>query len=230
MSVRVGGREVTLPVHVREATMTGASFLGSARAARRELVDTPYEPVVVLGHCIVTLAVVRYLDGDLDAYDEVGLLVAVTDPLGTRGVWTAELPVTQPFTMEAGRRIWGLPKWRAEIRVEHHRRRTDVVLHDDDEFVLAGRLRHGVPVPARTIELATVTTFAGDGAVHPGTAPGEMTLEGLRIRPGGAQVVLGDHRMGRRAAALGVDGRAITTMHARRMTLSLGEVRPTSAR
>ena len=224
----IQGRSVEVPVRVRDATLTAATFTCPAAAAREVLADTPYRPAAVFGRAITTLACVTYRDGDLDAYDEIGLLVAVEGPDGVAGTWTAELPVTQSFTCEAGNRIWGLPKWIGRIHLGVGRGHTRVQLHDGDDHVLSGVLRHGwVPLPwGMGTDLLTWTTQPVEDRAHPGRAPGRMDLTGVRVRPGGARIELGTHRMSRTAERLGVGGRPLMTMHAPHLTLSLGEVRP----
>lgn len=224
----IQGRQVAMPVRVRDATLTAATFTCPVPAAARVLEDTPYVPASTFGRAFTTLACVSYRDGDLDAYDEIGLLLAVEGPDGVVGTWTADLPVTQGFTLEAGNRIWGLPKWLGRIHLGVGRTHTRVQLHDADQHVLSGVLRHGwVPWPWRTgTDLVTWTTQPVEGRAHPGRAAGRMELTGVRLRPGGARIDLGDHPMADRARLLGVGGRPLMTMHAPRMTLSLGEVEP----
>lgn len=110
----VQGHTVTLPVVIRDSTVAAAVFCCSAADARTAIADDRLQPLTVAGRSIAVLIFVQYHDSDLGTYEEVGLMVAVRGP-GRRaiGAYTLELPVTQAFTLEAGRAIWGLPKWLA---------------------------------------------------------------------------------------------------------------------
>ena len=56
---------------------------------------------------------VQYLDSDLGTYNE--FVLALTATLGDRmGTLIRQLPVNQAFTLEAGRSIWGFPKFMTE--------------------------------------------------------------------------------------------------------------------
>jgi hypothetical protein len=219
----VQGRQVRLPVRVRDAVMATSVFQCSARAARQALAGSGYEPFTMLGRALSTLICVQYRDGDLDTYDEVGIMVVVRGPDGTVGPWTAELPVTQGFTMEAGRDIWGLPKWIAQSRMTFKRARTTVHLEEDGAFILAGVLRSGRLALPKAVAAPVVgwSTFSGPAHDHPARNPANMVLQGLRVRPGGAHLVLGDHRMASLARSLGMEGRALMTMSARRVEMSI---------
>lgn len=219
----IQGRKVRLPVQVRDAVMAVSVFQCSRSAARQALAGSGYEPLTVLGRAMSALICVQYRDGDLDTYDEVGIMVMVRGPDGTIGPWTAELPVTQEFTMEAGRDIWGLPKWIAQSRMSFDRTRTTARLEEGGEFILAGVLRSGRIALPKAVAAPVVgwSTFSGPAHDHPARNPATMVLHGLRIRPGGAHLLLGDHRMSRLARSLGMEGRALMTMSARRVQMSI---------
>ena len=65
----------------------------------------------------MALALIDYLDNDLGDYDEIALSFVVENPPGHAAPAAAvavatyihRLPVSQPFTCEAGRGIWGFP-------------------------------------------------------------------------------------------------------------------------
>ena len=102
---------------------------------------------VLPGRTILTLTVVRYDDTDLGAYNEVGVVFLVRGPDG-RGVYIHRLPVTQEFTLAAGREIWGFPKTRAEISIREDPRSVACLLRQDDQDVLEIWLRPGsIPFP-----------------------------------------------------------------------------------
>ena len=63
------GREVTLPVTVRDACSGAATYLVSARAARRLLPGPELDVVELLpGRALFSVACIDYRDNDLGAY------------------------------------------------------------------------------------------------------------------------------------------------------------------
>ncbi|MBV8992424.1 MAG: acetoacetate decarboxylase family protein [Pseudonocardiales bacterium] len=223
---QIQGRTVTLPVAIRDSLFAAAVFSCSADAARRVVADERLTPMSIAGRGLASLMCVKYRDSDLDAYDEVGLMVAVRGPVrGAIGAYTVELPVSQTFTLEAGRAIWALPKWLARSTVSFHRSGLEVRLCDGAEFVLTAALNAGglrIPVPI-TAPVPCWTVGPDAGELHHGTF--RIRLENLRIRLGGARLVLGEHRMARTARALGMSGPPLCTVVAK-MTAELGALPP----
>lgn len=82
----VQGRTVTLPVEVRRVSSWAAHFLVPAGAGRRMIAHTGLEVAEPLpGRALVSIPFVRYEDSDLDAYNEVGIVVAVRTTPGRPG-------------------------------------------------------------------------------------------------------------------------------------------------
>jgi len=66
------GREVRMPVVVRDAASGAATYLVSAAAARRLLPGPELDVVELLpGRAVLTLACIDYRDNDLGDYNEV---------------------------------------------------------------------------------------------------------------------------------------------------------------
>ncbi len=225
----IQGRTVTLPVAIRDSTVAAAIFSCSGAAARAAVPDHRLTPITVAGGGIAVLFCARYHDGDLDAYDEVGLSIAVRGPGSPAiGAYIAELPVTETFTLEAGRAIWGLPKWLARGTMTSGGSRTEVKLGDGDEFVLNAAFDvRGLRIPVPLTVPAVLWAIRPDGP-HAGEllhGTFRLRLADLRIRPGGARLVLGEHRMARTARALGMSRRPLCTA-VTRMTAELGPFTP----
>jgi hypothetical protein len=209
-------REVTMPVEVRTATAATAMFSVPAERAQA-MVDhsglevLPYRP----GRSVVGLVFVRYVDGDLGPYDELGVCVlvrrhdAVRGSLlrGQAGVLIHRLPVDGEFTMAAGREIWGFPKTLGEFETDLDGPDRHVVLRQDGRLVVDLRVRRGIRLPAPGSRLALTAYSHLDGVTrHTSWA---MDPQGIRSRPGGAELRLGDHPIGRELAALGLPRRAM---------------------
>ena len=168
--VAVGDELVTLPVEVRSAKMFAATFLVDADAAQRLIDDTGLRVSRPRpGTAVCALSAVQYLDNDLGPYNEIAVAFTVDphdlapgakapSPMGGNvSTLIHRLPVNQTFTCEAGRGVWGFPKWVATIDYTDHGRWTDAVLVDDGEFVLGLSARKGVvPLPAREMRKRSV--------------------------------------------------------------------------
>lgn len=155
----VCGRPINVPVRVRSARMASATFLVDADAAQSVISSTGLNVARrSKGRAMVSLALVRYIDCDLDTYDEVGLAFVVADPPGApplpRGgvaTYLHRLPVSESFTCHAGRGIWGFPKWVAPMSVANDGRDTVGVV--DGEVRVKIRAGH-IPVPPRPLTMA----------------------------------------------------------------------------
>ena len=111
------------------------------------------------------------------------------------GTLIRQLPVNQAFTLEAGRSIWGFPKFMTSstITVSPGGATIGRLADEDGDPILALRLARGwVPVPPRTTELDT-WSFA-DGVLR--RTPFTLRTSGTRARPGGATLqITGSHPM-----------------------------------
>jgi hypothetical protein len=228
-SGRIQGCTVTLPVAIRESVLAIAVFSCSAGAAREAVAHDRLTPLTIAGRGFASLMFVKYRDSDLGAYDEVGLSVAVRGPAhGAIGAYVVELPVTQTLTLEAGRAIWGLPKWLAQATISVSRSGVRARLCDGAQSVLTAALDvRGlrIPVPITIPAVCWVVRRDGPevGELLHGTA--RIRLDDLRIGLGGGRVVLGEHRMARTARALGMSRLPLCTAVAR-MTTELGAFPP----
>lgn len=231
---------VTMPVQVRKATAATAMF--SVPAARAQaMVDysglevLPYRP----GRTIVGLVFVRYVDGDLGPYDEFGVCVLVRRHdrparrttlgdlrsllRGDAGVLIHRLPVSGEFTMAAGRQIWGFPKTLAEFETELDGPAARVVVRQDDRLVADLRVRPGLPLPAPGGRLALTAYSHLDGVTrHTSWA---MDPQGVRSRPGGVHLRLGEHRIGRELADLALPRHAMFSSTVANLAMTFADAR-----
>jgi hypothetical protein len=206
----IQGEKVTLPVAIRDASLGSATFLVPAGPSRRIVEEAGLELVTVPGgRTPLVLTVVDYRDSDLGQYHEVGLCFVVRPPGGDRkstGTLVHRLPVNQGFTLEAGRDIWGFPKWMTQIELEPWTCR----LAEDGEHILTLALR---PAPFRmpgSRELTMDAYTAQDGVLR--RTPWTMRHERVRMRPGGAILTVGErHPMARELRELGLPRRAAFT-------------------
>ncbi|OZM84073.1 acetoacetate decarboxylase [Pseudonocardia sp. MH-G8] len=224
-SWEIQGRRVAFPVRIGHAVAACATYLVRADRAAELVAGTGLELVTVAGRTPLVLALVDYRENDLGVYDEVGVALLVRHR-GITGTYVHQLPVTQPFTLEAGRALWGLPKWlaRAELSISG----PDATCHLADEagrHVLTAAL-HTLPwrLPLRVP--GTVTVLApGDGEVL--ASPVRARIGGIRVAPGGARVVLGSgHPMADELRALHLPRHPLMTVTADRIAFEMGPAQP----
>ena len=223
-----------MPVKIRRAAQHMAMFSVDADAAQR-LID--YSGLRVCRYrpskAVVVLMLMHYVDGDLGQYLEYGANVMVNPPgsvasgfraLRSAGAFIHHLPVDQTFTLEAGRSIWGYPKVRADFIVrDGHDCGLDV--SGEGRFAVGMEFPPGLPVPSsRTSKPRIHPTYSHLDGVTRETA-GEMTLAGVRYRPGGVRVRLGDHAYGRELAALGFPKRALLSSSAENVEMTFADAK-----
>ncbi len=223
----VQGKQIDLPVRVRAAKFAGAVWRPS-----RAAVDAQLEPYDLtssgrMGAGLAMLVCVVYPDDFvLGGYDEVGIGVFASGP-GGPGLFVLELPVTGAFTREAGREIWGLPKWLMASKADLGGSRSTMTISEGDTQIMdatirTGRLALPVPAPSAGRTWARAEEGPHDGRLLRGKT--SMRFHGLRVGRGrGTTITWGDHRMADRARALGMDRRPFATFSAERLSASFGE-------
>lgn len=237
-----------MPVRVRTAHQHTAMFVVDAAAAQR-MIDYSGLRVCRFGpghrRAMVVLMLMRYEDTDLGAYYEYGTNVMVNPPenpgargmkaLQSAGAFVHHLPVDQSFTLEAGRTIWGYPKVMGEFVVRGADNPATVRpaagstfgfdLTIDGKFVLAMDFAPGLPTPAALTSRPQVhsTYSCLDGVVR--ETPGRMVLSGVRYRPGGVSMRLGDHPYAAELASLGFPKRALVSSSAANVDMTFSDAR-----
>lgn len=212
----IAGTVLTMPVRVRKAAQHMAMFSVDADAAQR-MID--YSGLRVRRfrprRAVAVLMLMHYVDSDLGEYYEYGTNIMVNPPgsnasglraLQSAGAFIHHLPVDQAFTLEAGRNIWGYPKVMADFAIRDGKNFSfDVTI--DGRFAVGMDFRPGFPVPAPSKPQAPPTYSHLDGVTR--ETVGVMKPSGVRYRPGGVTVRLGDHPYAQELAALGLPKRAM---------------------
>lgn len=226
----IQGREVPLPVIVRDASSGAATYAVPAAAARRLIPGTVIEPVEVWpGTALCSIAAIQYRDNDLGDYNEVSIAFFVRERGAPRGIpyagavvdffrgrvatYIRHLPVDQAFTCEAGRTIWGFPKTIERIDFALDGATARCTLEMNGQHVLSLALPRGGT--RRLAEAPMVTYSFIDGMAHrTAFASGG---DGVGFRLGGAELTLGTHPIADELRSLGLPKRALMTMWMERM-------------
>lgn len=222
----VAGRTVTMPVQVRDASAGTVIFEVDAGAAGGLLPTSAFQVVEVSpGRAHLAIALVDYRDNDLGAYLEVGLMLFVRPTGGgPDGTFIVHLPVDQPFTCEAGQRIWGFPKTLERIDRADGDGSTTWTLHMDGELVLRLRVPRGgsdelpqMPMTAYTIR---------DGAPHATAFSQGGTGAQMQFSGYGVELQLGAHPIAKDLAGLGLPAPAVLTTWTERMQATFEDPQP----
>ncbi len=219
------GREVTMPVVVRDASSAAATYLVDAAAARTLLPGPDLDVVEVLpGRALFSIACIDYIDNDLGDYNEVSLaffvrrrgdaprlpyLGTVVDYFRNRlATYIRHLPVTQSFTRDAGEGIWGFPKTVQTIDfVDTDARRTCTLVMDGRHVLTFSSFRGGrFSLPDMPM---TTYSYIG-GALHETVFT--MGARDVGFGLGGATLELGDHPIADELRALGLPHAAVMTV------------------
>jgi hypothetical protein len=219
-SWEIQGRRLGFPVRITDAAAACATYLVRTARAARLVEGTGLELVSVAGRTPLFLVLVDYKVNDLGDYDEVGVALLVRHR-GRTGPYIHQLPVTQTFTMEAGRALWGLPKWlaRAELSISGR----DATCHLADETG-----RHVLTAALRTLPLRLPLTVPGaltalaprDDAVLASRV--RARISGIRVGLAGATVVLGSgHPMADELRAVGLPRRPVATVIAEHVAFEM---------
>ncbi|QIS05211.1 acetoacetate decarboxylase [Nocardia brasiliensis] len=228
-----------MPVRIRLAHAFMATYLVPADAAQR-LID--YSGLRVLrlpaARAMCSLVFVEYVDGDLGPYNEFGVSFMVRHHRADRGradlralatnqagVFIHQLPVDGDFTLAAGRGIWGFPKQLADFDVHHDASPRHGTLHRDGDLIVDLTVRQGLAMPRRTGAATSFDAYSHlDGVTR--CTPWRMAPSGMRARPGGATLTLGEHPIAAELRALDLPRRAITTSTIARLAMTFEDAVP----
>ena len=220
---RVEGRDVVLPLQVREASSVAAMFLVPTRAVRA-LVTHPNLQVPELwpGRTLLSLGLIDYLDNDLGDYNEISVAFFVrygqkrpgrfgSLPLGlARGdvqPYIHRLPVNQPFSCAAGVQIWGFPKTVDDLEFHDVPGRRRAIWRSEGRLVLECEARMGGRGSFRDRHMLSYSVR--DGVLY--RTPFTSHAEEVGVRPGGMKLTLGDHPIADELRGLGLPRRALAT-------------------
>jgi hypothetical protein len=243
----IQGRAIRLPARVRDATVCSAMYLVRADAARAVIAYSGLDASEVFpGKALCALVFVRYDDSDLGSYHEFGVAFMVRPPEAGRrprhgllpgladlrragtGAFIHWLPVDQGFTLEAGRTIWGFPKELADLDLRLGSPYKRCIVRKDGRLVLDLLIKPGAPVPSGG-SMAPFDAYSHQDGVTRRTS-WSMSPQGMRVRPGGALIRLGNHPIAKELSELGLPKSAFLTATISRITMSVGKAKVVQTR
>lgn len=221
----IQGKEVAYPVVVRDACSASATYTVDAKVAREMLAEDDLDVVELLpGRALFSLACIDYRDNDLGDYNEVSLAFFVRERSAPAGIpylgtlmdfvrsrvrtsifW---LPVDQPFTREAGEKMWGFPKTLESIDYDNGGATARCTLVSEGRRVLTFSMPRGGKTQLPESAMHTYTTLGG--RTH--RTRFVSTASGVGIHLGGSQLSLGDHPMSDKLRRLGLPKRPLMSV------------------
>lgn len=205
-----------MPVEVRDAAAAVAYYLVPARPSQALIAPSGLRVAEILPRrALCTIGTMDYRDNDLGQYHELAITFFVHAP-GARSwpavgaaaamlrgglpVYIHQLPVDAEFSCEAGRGIWGFPKFMSSIDISRDHGLETSTLLVEGRHVLTQRARLG---GGRVFGERPQASFAlRDGMLY--RTPSTMSGERVGFRLGGARIELGDHPIAHELRSLGL--------------------------
>jgi hypothetical protein len=232
----IQGRQITMPVEVRDASGAIAGFLVPSRAASH-LVGDAFEIVDFLpGRTLLMIACIDYIDNDLGDYNEVAINCFVRQKGKSRGLpwigaWLAmakgslpsyswKMPVNQSFTRDAGANIWGFPKTVETINFDYSQEGLfSGTLEMDGEKVLDIKMPRGGTKESAESQMIGYSYI--DGIPH--VTYSTQTSSGMGSAGGkDVEISLGSHPIAEELRALGLPKKPLMTTWIGKMVMSFG--------
>ena len=229
----INGHDIELPVKVARASNAFATFLVNARAAQDWIKDTGLQVIEILPNvAIMQMIGVDYQENDLGDYNEAGISFYVYEPgagrrlpffsaikafmKGEANSLIHELPVDQPFTMHAGRYIWGYPKWIADIDIKQSADAFETTLSVDGDLVFSFRCKAGGSSTMLNQKQPSFGVRHGKIYKTVGIANGS----GVTFSLGGEAPRLGSHPIAERLRELGLPKKPVFSGSVARMDMT----------
>lgn len=219
-AVDIGVAEIELPIRYWRTDCFMGLFSADLGAVRELLPSGRLHPVRVSGgRAAVAIAVFNYLETGVGPYGEIAVSPLCTLdrpappllPLAAgylRGMsgFVAHLPVTSRIAREAGRRIWGYPKFVTDMDFDLRPESQRVEMSEAGREILSLEVRRRGHVALDSAPLTTYTVHDGR-LVRTSIAMRGHVATG--IGPASGELLLGDHPVGREIADLGIGRRPL---------------------
>jgi hypothetical protein len=207
-------RSIELPIVYREVRAIGVyALISAAKAAALLPQRTGLRPILALpGRAVLGLIGFDYLDSSVGPYGEVAIGILCSSRgswpmasvlferrLSDTGIFLLHLPVTTEIAREAGRTLWGYPKFLADISFSGQGIRRQCTLAEGARTIL----EIDVPSIGRShIEHRSFRTFTVQGShLLKTTVPAQLEFQRQRITRS-ARVRFGEHPIARELSGL----------------------------
>lgn len=222
---KLNEHEVALPIlYYRQDTFFGM-YGADMKAVKDALPSKRMKPISVWpGRAAAMLNAFNYIETSIGPYGEFSLgFPCRVAHQGRRilGVYVHRLPVTTDIALQAGKQLWGYPKFIAEMEFESDGADNVFRMAEGDELICEWRTQKAGLGFGFTAHINTFTVQDGEIVLTELTAQGVM-----RSMPQGLAVLkTGPHKMGVEMAGLRLGERPITTgeFHDLRVILPEGE-------
>lgn len=223
--VAVRGRAFRLPIHYHDTDLFQSVHTASYEAVAAELPGDLRPARWIDGRAMLAVLCFRYRDvtvvttdgstGRFDPYGEIAVNAVVTRgpaarlmPLLGRQMrgFVLHLPVTTREAHDAGRQLWGFPKFVADMDFAEEGQVRGVELSENGRHILTVTVRPGGPVLADHRPLIAYTTLGGQLLETVVPAAGHV-----RFRPGreGGRLDLGEHPVADHLRRLGISAEPV---------------------
>ncbi|MCC6751643.1 MAG: acetoacetate decarboxylase family protein [Deltaproteobacteria bacterium] len=236
--VSVGSASFELPIQYYRDDAFVLFFPAPLAALERALPTPRLKPVPLLpGRGAVAIAAFNYLNTSIGPYGEVAVAIPVTldrraPPLvgallesrfPSLGLFVCHLPVTHLVARDAGRGIWGYPKFVADMRFEYTPERLGCSLSEEGQHILSVEVaRGGLCVEERR----PIVTYTVKGRELVRTIIPARGTARLNLGARGCSLRLGEHPVAESIRALGLGARPVFARYyvERAAILPVGEV------
>lgn len=175
--IDAGDRSFDLPIRYFRTDCFLGMFSADLEAVRARIPSQRLTPVRMRANrTAIAVVAYNYLETSIGPYGEIGIAALCTSGgiappvvsalLETRnpnfGAFILHLPVTSRIARDAGRKIWGYPKFVADMDFELRPESRRVELSEDGEEILNLTVRHRGPVMTDRNPLVTFSIEGGD--------------------------------------------------------------------
>lgn len=186
---------VPIPCHLRQANYLAGLFKTRAEPLEHLLQNTGHRPALKLGKSYyVAIGFIQYKDTDLGPYNEIIISIPCIErnqkpswsswinllsSLQTRKVlqYVAHIYVTSPFSMVAGREIWGFPKELLSIDAKTHESDFKYEISNTEGALICRITGHlGFGFPVKSPHIVTLTKKNSKRWVTPLTVEAQSKL------------------------------------------------------
>ncbi|MFC1890335.1 acetoacetate decarboxylase family protein [Thermodesulfobacteriota bacterium] len=222
-NVVLGDASFDLPILYYRDDLFLAFFPADLKRVRRFLPAESLRPVSPYpGKALVGVAAFNYIETSIGPYGEVAVAIPVVHRvpapsllpviLESRypgfGLFVMHLPVTTLLAREAGRGVWGYPKFTADMHFANSPETALCEMSEGGRHILTLKVAKGGLVMTDNRPLVTYTIMGTD------LVRTEVAVRGIyqmRLRPPDSMLTLGNHPVAETVRELGVDPRPLVT-------------------